>query len=342
VVIECPNGAGKTSLLEALHFMCYLRSFRVSHNRTLIQEGQDTLFLRALINDQQEEVGLVRDLKVGYAGNNKIVSLDSTAIRSYKELLATYRVMTITDDDMDLIKAGPLVRRIFMDQSLVLHDHEYASILRVFRRVLEQRNSVLATRNFDQQSYDLWTFQLWEKTHLLQARRIEWLETIEVQVNEFLSEFFDPSYAIRIYYCPKKGNFDMTYEMFRKTYATLVREEGMTAHSCFGAHLDDISINFQNRHSRLFASRGQQKLLVVLIKLAYTVSFARAKGTSLVLLDDFLTDFDKKITERLLDLLENKISNCQFLITIPTNLTATLPQCQSLANCHRMRLTGCS
>lgn len=340
VVIEGANGAGKTSLLEALHYLCYLRSFRASHSDTLVQGGNDALFLRALINDQQDAVSLVHELKIGCAGAKKMVSLDNKAIRSYKELLATYRVMTITDDDMDLIKGGPLARRVFMDQSLVLRDSDYASMLRAYRRVLEQRNGLLSARVFDQQSYDLWTFQLWEKTRLLQANRMVWLSEIEAQVNEFLSTFFDVSCALRMSYCPKKGHMDDSYGEFRKKYPTLPREEGVFAHSRFGAHLDDISIDFQNRHSRLFASRGQQKLLVILIKLAQTMAFARTNGTSVVLLDDFLTDFDEKRITQTIALLKNKITDCQFLITVPLRSGCGALLSQLLEGSHHMRLTG--
>lgn len=340
VMIEGANGSGKTSLLEALHYMCYLRSFRASHSRTLIQEGQDTLFIRAKVNNCIHDVDLVHDLKVGYTGKTKTVSLDGKPVDSYKDLLATYRVVTLTDDDMALIKDGPLARRVFVDQALVMQDAEYGILLRTYRRVLEQRNGLLASHNKDEQLYDLWTQQLWEKTQAVQLQRIAWLKRIETEVNTLLNDFFQGEYVINLRYCPKKGAADMPYEAFCKKYPQLHHEENMYGYSLFGAHVDDVLIEFQNRRSRLYASRGQQKLIVVLLKLAHLIEFARARGTSLVLLDDFLTDFDQQKSERLFAILRERLVNCQFIVTATT--LSFLPEYLqgSLSGCHRMRLTG--
>lgn len=342
IVLEGANGSGKTSLLEALHFMCYLRSFRAANVRTLIQEGHDTLFVRAQIYDegQDQSYGSRHDLKVGYTGNHKVVSLNGKSIVSYKEILASYRVVSLTDEDMALIQEGPDGRRAFVDRALVMHDAGYGELLRIYRRVLEQRNKLISSCNKDREAYDLWTYQLWEKTLNVQQKRIEWLKDLEKGVNGLLKEFFGGIYQIQMHYCPKKGAIGMPYEQFRQKYRQLEEDESRYGYSLFGGHLDDIVIEFQNKHSRLYASRGQQKLVIVLLKLAHLIEFARLKGAALVLLDDFLTDFDQEKAERLLVLLKEQLSSCQCIITA-TSITQMPEYLRSfVSQCHRMSLTG--
>src|SRR3989338_8497805 len=98
VIIEGHNGSGKTSLLEALHYGCYLRSFRTHISRDLVAFGQDTFFL-----------GITYDshvISVGLQGVKKQVKIDARAITSYKELRDFYRSITITEDDLELVRGA--------------------------------------------------------------------------------------------------------------------------------------------------------------------------------------------------------------------------------------------
>ena len=87
--------------------------------------------------------------------------------------------------------------------------------------------------------------------------------------------------------------------------------------SLFGAHLDDFSIHFDGKKARIFASRGQQKLIVFLIKLAQLYQLYHHHETSTLLLDDFLTDFDQKHFHECIDALLALPKDTQTFITTP-------------------------
>ena len=90
----------------------------------------------------------------------------------------------------------------------------------------------------------------------------------------------------------------------------------------FGAHLDDVSIQFNDRKSKLFASRGQQKRIVLLLKIALAQELEATVGKPVMLLDDFMTDFDGQTVERLVSLLLGL--ETQLIITIPSPSTGLL------------------
>ena len=88
ILIEGANGSGKTSLLEAMHYACYLRSFRTHSPRDLICFGQNTFFIKADFSDEVSGgTSESQELHIGFSGKKRLVKLNQKAVGSYKELL---------------------------------------------------------------------------------------------------------------------------------------------------------------------------------------------------------------------------------------------------------------
>lgn len=317
VLLVGNNGTGKTSILEALHYMCYLRSFRTHTPKDLIQFDKDTFFIKLMIDGTKKDAG-TRELQVGFSTQRRLVKMDQKAIASYKDLLDHYRVVTITEDDLELIKGGPDYRRAFVDQALFLVDHSYTKELRTYKKILENRNALLTNAPHDATSYKIWTEQLFEASHIIVQKRIAWLAEIEKQVQKLLCEYVDPDLIISIAYQSKKQSFGMSLDQFMEdAHLHALREQEIRfKRTLFGAHLDDIVIHFQGKKSRQFASRGQQKLVTLLIKIAHIQTIQSFDGLLLFLLDDFMTDFDEARVNQLIPLLFSL--GCQLIFTSPT------------------------
>src|SRR5579863_9021361 len=117
VLIHGFNGTGKTSLLEALYYACYLRSFRTHLSRDLIALGKDSFFVKFLIRDNSENNVVDNTIQIGFANNKRLVKVNDKTAVSYKDILAYYRVVSLTEDDLKLIQDGPEERRSFIDQA---------------------------------------------------------------------------------------------------------------------------------------------------------------------------------------------------------------------------------
>lgn len=277
-VVIGQNGTGKTSLFEALYFSCYLRSFRAMHTRELIKIGSDTFFMRLQLLGNSSEIE--NNLQVGFANKKRIVRIDSRAVASHKELLDHYRVVSICEDDLDLVKEGPQQRRSFFDQLLMIEDPETIFLFREFRAAVDHKNALLQQQYIDPEMYDLWTDQVVEKSNRIRVLRIEALKQCENRINAILATQRKDDFRVAFHYKKKDGPELQKNEEFR-----LKR----TIH---GAHLDDIGISLRGKNSRLYASRGQQKLIVLLMKVVQMERLFEKRGNGILLLDDFVTDFD--------------------------------------------------
>lgn len=313
VFIEGLNGTGKTSLLEALHYLCYLRSFRTHSPRELLQTGQGTFFIKALFEGDLENT----EIQAGFSGAKRLVKVNQKSICSYKELLDVYRVVTLTEDDLALIKEGPELRRIFIDQLILLHDHSYLAKLKQVRHIANNRNRLLMGRSITNHTlYMVLTQQLWQSSHEVQQMRRAALAQLATTASQLLTNHVDPNLKIALTYKSKYEHGESCQE-FMDTHPTLLADEQRHGRSLFGAHLDDIVITFQDRHSKSFASRGQQKLMVLLLKIAQLQELVAKRGPTLFVLDDFMTDFDEQRVATMLSLLEHL--NTQLIFTAPTN-----------------------
>lgn len=282
------NGVGKTSLLEALYYACYLRSFRTYSPKELIHFGNQEFFIKIVLGAPTE---LSHAIQIGFGTHRRLVKVDQKSITSYKELMTYYRIISVTESDLDLIQGSPQNRRLFLDQTLLFCDGAYAIMLREYRQVVDQRNALLQQRFFNKDTYAILTRQVWELASKIQHQRELLLDQLVMFINKQSNALFPSIGSFEFSYKARRA-LRQSYEEFLATYPSLAEQEQRFGRTLFGAHLDDIAINFQGQSSRLFASRGQQKLIVMLIKMAQLQLLLAQGIPAICLLDDFMTDFD--------------------------------------------------
>ena len=311
VIIYGNNGSGKTTIIEGLHYLCYLSSFRSRLPGDITQFESDSFFIKGTVRQDDEQVV---DIQVGFAKKQKIAKVGNNPISSYKELFPYYQVVTLTIDDLELIQGSPIIRRSFIDSAILLAHPEFMDTLKQYKQILQQRNALLAQK-LSYESYVIWTKQLWQQTKVIQKMRLDALEKLNKKVSQLLFNFFDQTYTLDIIYNYKHIAPEEPFESFLERKKGLLAYESMTKRSDFGAHLDDFSLQFCSKKLKSFGSRGQQKLLVLLIKVAQILDLQEIGQNPIFLLDDFVTDFDKQRLENILTLVLTL--QCQLIITSP-------------------------
>lgn len=308
ILIEGPNGSGKTSLLEALHYACYGKSFRTNTPEELIQHASDIFFIKLELQEEGEQ----HVLQLGFSKDKKSIRINGKKITTYKELLHHYRAITITEDDILIIKGSPDQRRSFLDQAVLLHHPHAAASFKLYRKILKQRTALLLAQTWDNTSFELWTEQLWQIAQQITHFRLQLLHALEQETNRLLKKFFPEFNTISLLYKPS-----CTITSWEQWVLLYSYRERQAQRTLFGPHIDDFEIIAAGKMAKTYASRGQQKLLAVLLKIAHFSLITQQTGKqAVILLDDFMTDFDDNRAYALIDLLIEKKAN--LICTVPT------------------------
>jgi recombinational DNA repair ATPase RecF len=242
----------------------------------LIRFDQDGFFIQAnvlcnqappeeTISDHTTFENECDEIQIGSTSKKRIVKINGKQISSFSEFSTNLKVVSLAECDMQLVQGSPECRRSFIDQYVFLHNPSFADELQKYRATLKQRNA-LFQYSFDQTGYDIWTRKLWQLALSIQKQRTKYLSQLTKTIN-LLQKACDFSIPISMPYRSKR-KLQATVEEFMAQNPTLQEDEIGYQRTLFGTHLDDFIIMFNGRNSRLFASRGQQKLILILSKIA--------------------------------------------------------------------------
>jgi DNA replication and repair protein RecF len=308
------NGAGKTSILEAIHLLACGRSFRGGQNEALIQRGQNTLRVVARLHSE----GLERILGLERSPRTWKAKLDGENVERLSELFLRLPVVCFEPDSHVLISGGAEHRRRFLDWALFHVEPSFITPWRRYQRALKQRNRILKQDHTDV-DLEVWEIELAEQGARLDGLRRDYLEALRPQLIAMAERFLPEMGSLQIHYQPGWGeNIDAPglLEALKKAR----ERDRFLGHSTVGAHRSDWSVGFSRIPEREMFSRGQEKLTVLALLLAQTEHFASVRGEwPLLLLDDLPSELDPKHLQDTLNWLAQQPA--QAFVTLTQALT---------------------
>jgi len=224
------------------------------------------------------------------------------------DLPGHFRVVLFWPDDLGLVKAGPELRRRFLNQMLVQVEPGYARALAGLRRVLEQRNSLLKRIASGEGGDDMlhaWNQELVQVGGEIVAARARAVRELEPEAARCHAEIA-PGERLEIHY---EGPPENLAEAVNNSLA----EDLKRGSTSVGPHRDDVPVLLDGQEARSYASQGQQRTAVVSLKLAEAALIENRTGERpLLLLDDVLSELDG---ERRAALLKEVAGGGQVIIT---------------------------
>ncbi len=277
------NGAGKTSLLEALYVLATTRSFRASRLADCIRHGEDGFLLggEAVVDGSAEiEIGLGAD------GLRRRVNGGPATL---KEHLAILPVVSWTAADLEWIAGAPIARRRLMDRGVVgLRPAAIDSLAR-YRRALDQKRGLLARGGSE---IGTWNEVLARAADDLIAKRRAHVEALAAELDAVLDESTLELPSISLTYRPSPSSGGQGVEA---TLAAIdaARESEIDRRSpLVGPHRDELEINWGGHAARKVVSAGERKLLGLAITAARARLLAASSRTPVLLLDDLDAELD--------------------------------------------------
>lgn len=282
------NGSGKSSVLEAVHYLGFARSFRTSKHKHVIQYDKSEFTVFGSVSDKKinHRLGLSRK-----ADNSCIVSVDGIKTKSAVDLVSLLPVQIFTPQSSELIIGSPRIRRKYLDWLLFHVEPSFAKEYAIYRRCLLQVNAIYkqCAAKRSEANQDYWLNQLSEAGERISALRLglmsgEFLTYIQYNLAEFLPEFkFDFAY-----YSGWERDINL-FESFNKNRERDIRMGFMSV----GPHKADIRIKVNGILAHEVLSRGQLRMLVAAMQIAQAqYLYSKNEKSVVFLLDDIGAELD--------------------------------------------------
>ncbi len=326
------NAQGKSNLLEAVELLATLRSHRVSRDRDLVQEGAAEGKITATLERQTGSVDLALTLR---RNGRRTVTLNHQSLRRQMEFLGTLNAVQFSSLDLDLVRGGPEQRRNWLDTLLIQLEPFYAHILQQYNKILRQRNALLkqGTPGLQEQvtpgdsiiesQLALWDAQLVTAGVRVIRRRARALKRLAPLAEFWHRAISGSKEVLEIKYAPNVALEQDDPELIKLAFFQKIHQRGsLEQHhrtTLVGPHRDEVEFTINQTPARLYGSQGQQRTLVLALKLAELKLIEEVVGEPpLLLLDDVLAELDPNRQNQLLDAIQERF---QTLITT-THLSA--------------------
>ncbi len=292
------NGEGKTNLLDAVYYLSFCRSCNNPVDSQLIRHGEDFMMLEGQYSHDGGESELIScGLK---RGQKKTFRRNKKAYKRLSEHIGLIPLVMVTPQDTSLVEGGSEERRHFLDMVIVQYDKSYMEALGNYNKALQQRNALLKQEPLP----DLALIEIWEEEMARNG------EVVYQKRKAFIEEFIP--YFQRIYNFVSGGKETVSINYIshcqRGDLLDVIQRDRhkdiAVGYSLHGIHRDDLELLLDDYNMKREGSQGQNKTLVLSMKLAQFEFLRRtiSQTTPLLLLDDIFDKLDARRVENIISL----------------------------------------
>lgn len=307
-IITGENGAGKTSILEAIHLLGSGKSFRTSKVQQILMTDSHIMRVTAEVADNfnhHHHIGWQHD------SQDKRISIDADQNIKTADLARILPVRCIQPDSHYRFRQDSRYRRSLLDWGVFHVEPLFQEQWQKYQRALKQRNKILKNQSVSVANIKSWDEQLSQAGELIDLYRKNYINLWKPYVSRVLANLFNEAAEdVELNY--EKGWDKNNLLSQLQQEHTIDIKRGSTGSGC---HRADLVVNIGGEIATSYASQGQQKLLFLSLVLSQIELFLDTEnhfGVTLML-DDVPSELDEKHREQLLHYLAN--SRIQTIIT---------------------------
>jgi len=295
-VLVGANGAGKTSLLEAIGYLGLLRSFRRTPDDALVRAGEEEMIVRGAFTRTHGEVRV--EVEVPLVGRRRVL-LNGKRPKRNRDVLTEVPVVAFLPDDLDLVKRGPALRREYLDELAAQLRPQAGADQAEYERTIRQRNVLLRRDGSDT---DLATLEVWDqRVAEAGARLFRQRATIIAELTPFLIAGYGAVGGAGVVQWQYESNWgaeegSADQELVAALSRVLVerRDRDLAQRTTTaGPHRDDPMLLLDGRALRTQASQGEQRTAALAMRVAaYQLQAAHGPNRPVLLLDDVFSELD--------------------------------------------------
>ncbi len=317
-VICGDNAQGKTNLLECIWLFNGVRSFRGSKDTELISFDNDknyaTTNLKFFLEDR------IQEAQINIFSGRREAILNGIKKKSASQIIGKCTSVVFSPEHLNLVKSGPSERRRFLDGAICRLKINYAVAFSNYKKILNQRNALLKDINKNnslKDTIEVWNENLAKSGAFIILERFKYIELLKKYALEYHSGISKGKEKLDIIYncncnALKEDDYQQIYDKLLISLQNSLNNDLYLGCTNIGPHRDDLDFLINDIKSKTFASQGQQRSIVLSLKLSEAsileeITYERP----VILLDDVLSELD--IYRQ--DFLLNKIENWQVFIT---------------------------
>lgn len=291
------NAQGKTNAVEGIYLFSRGKSFRGREDKELIKFSEEGFHIGIEYESKNGE----ERLEYSLFGNEKLRKKNGYKIGRVKEMIGSFRSVLFSPDDLLLVKDSPEKRREFINVAIGQYSGAYISIYSNYKKALENRNHILkaASRDvyFDMAELESWSDYMAEYASLIYLERKNFIERAEVYAGKIIEDISAGREKLKLIYRSDIKEDISEREKIKEKYKEKLKadysKEITAGTSLYGPHRDDMEIFVNGKSARNFASQGQQRSIVLSLKLAEGEIHREIYGEYPVFLfDDVLSELD--------------------------------------------------
>ena len=304
-VITGDNGVGKSTILEAVHYLSLTKSFRSNKDDDVIRFNSDFFMSTGtFISDN----GTDDTILVSFSKDTgKSVKSQGKKVNRHSDIVGRHSIVMLSPEDILATLSSPAGHRQFMNLTISQVNSSHLNKLVSYRTMLRQRNSAIGLAasgsRSDEDMLDVIEGQLSELCNTIIDDRNDFIEKISPEFEMIFSALNEGKKEGSIGYNPSvKGTKEELLKFFRERRSSDY-ESGYTVR---GPHRDRLSFNINGRQLKKFGSKGENKIFLVALKLAQGNYIADISGVKpIYLLDDIFMELDRNRALKTMEYIKN-------------------------------------
>lgn len=300
------NAQGKTNVLEAIYLLSLSKSFKTNILDEMIYFNEEFAKLSTHVSTSKKDILL--EIIISKLGKKAMIN--SSEISKSSDYVGYLNVVLFVPEDLMLIKGSPSNRRRFIDMEISKISPIYLFNLNKYKKLLKERNKylkILHDKHLDADDYlEVLSEQMAKLQVDLIKRRIEFINLLNEITKKMYAYISQNKEALSIVYKSHYKQYD--YEFILNKYKEQYSKDIRYCSTNIGIHKDDIEICLNNQNAGTYASQGQQRSIVLSIKIALLELIKKEIGEyPILLLDDVLSELDDSRKSKLLNLIQDKV-----------------------------------
>jgi DNA replication and repair protein RecF len=305
------NAQGKSNVLEAIFLLSTLKTYREGRDRDLIRFGANCAQITGY-GDQLELQVILR------SGSRRTLAINGVSQTKNTDFLGYLPVVLFSSLDLALIRTSPETRRAWLDHTLMQLEPIYSNLSHEYQQVLRQKNALLKHCRTQAQSLPpaemaVWNHQLAQLGTKIMRRRWRLIHRLQPLAQQWQRRISAGQESLDIIYAPKLecANWDDPAEIHTALLTAMADKQSIElwqGTSLVGPHRDEVQFHLNHVPARTYGSQGQQRTLILALKLAELELLELVlQKTPLLLLDDVLAELDLHRQQQLLGVINDRV-----------------------------------